>query len=289
MVESNDPRVLDCARSSFGNFPAVRSREKPVHLRLLLDPLIDSGPPWPKTWHRGGADLFLVACAGNIAVADLKKKYVLGFFSPAMLNHTEFFRRTFVSLAYWTMYRHYFTPVHAACVLRQGRGLCLCGRGRSGKTSLAYYCARRGYAVLAEDLVCLTRDLKPRLRGNASHFHFAAEARELFPELVQWPLTPGHDGQECLVVSSANLGIKTFVGECSPGAVVFLRRGQKPGLQHVPAREAFELLLADIPLDGPRAMKAHRRAITRLVRCGAYRMGYRTLDEAWELLEQVPR
>lgn len=288
-VESNDPLIMEYARMAFGHFPPVVSPEEPIRLRLLRDLKIEGSPPWPAAVFRNAADLWVVACGGNVAVADLKRKYVAGYFSAAMLADKEFFHWTFLTaVVYSILVRHNFTPMHASCVVREGAGLCLCGPSGSGKTTLAYYCARNGYQLLAEDAVYVTRDANPRLRGDARYFHFNAEARQLFPELVQWPVSLIRNGQECLVVSSKELGITSLAGDARPGGLVFLDRGGKPGLKRLPARQAFQLLYDEVRLDDDKTMQAHRRALKRLVRGGSYRLGYSQPAEALELLNRIP-
>ncbi len=291
LVESNDAHVLECARLSFGHFPRAGASGRVIRLRLLRDPQAGSRPPWPRALFRSWQDLLWISCGGdNVAVADLQKRQAVGYFSGSMLEDAEFFRWTFLdALTYSTLVWHDFTFVHAAAVVREGLVFCLAGPAGTGKTSLAYHCARHGYRLLGDDAVLLShRPGALRLRGNPARLHFAVEARQLFPELVQCPVSLRHDGREFLAIAPKKLGVRTVVGESKAGAVVFLDRGGKPGLRRVPAPEAFELLYRPRPLYSPRVMQAQRRDIARLVRCGAFRMGYRTLDEALELLNRIP-
>ncbi|HEY7336893.1 MAG TPA: hypothetical protein VH639_18515 [Bryobacteraceae bacterium] len=49
----------------------------------------------------------------------------------------------------------FFTPLHAACVSRDNAGILLCGDSGSGKSSLAYACARGGWTLVSDDAVHL--------------------------------------------------------------------------------------------------------------------------------------
>ncbi len=306
-IETNDRRVLESADSSFRIFsapeltaallPGPASPGARLRMRLVQAPEAATNPPWPAPAYRLWRDLFAVVCGpDNFLTADLVRREAMGFFSPAMLEDREFFCWTFLECAtYVLLVRHYFTPVHAACVVRDGQGICLCGPAGAGKTCLAYACARAGYSLLADDVVYLLRSERhPQLRGNPSRLHFPVPARDLFPELRQVLVGIRRDGREFLAVPAEEWLPGRAVTQAELGAVVFLERATECGagaaLEPVAAAEAHRLLFDALPpdMDEEQIMAAHRLTIEHLVQAGAYRLHYSTLEQAWQQLERLP-
>ncbi len=315
-IETNDPRVLECAESSYGIFgkghevgagfkPAPASAPPPavaLRMRLVRAPEASAVPPWPAPAYRAWGDLFAIVCGPeNFLTADLARREAVGFFSPAMLDDREFFRWTFLDCAtYVLLVWHHFTPIHAACVVRDGRGICLCGPAGVGKTSLAYACLRAGYQLLADDAVYLLRcESQPQLRGNPSRLHFPVSARKLFPELNRLPVAIRRDGHEFLALRTEEGLAGTAVLQAEIGAVVFLERSPEPAspsaLEMASPDEALGLLLEAPRIDNQQTREEHEQALHRLVRTGAYRLRYSTLEQALQhlnslvLLERVHR
>lgn len=294
-IETNDARVLECASSSFAAFTQEQEQEQspapPLQMRLVCAPGGTSAPPWPAPTHRLWGDLFTVISGpDNFLAANLERRKAMGFFSPAMLDDIEYFREPFLECpTYVLLARHYVTPFHAACVVRGGAAICLCGPAGAGKSSLAYFCVRSGYQLLANDAVYLLRsETRPLLRGNPSRFTFPPSARELFPELAGLPAAARRDGEASLSVATAHFFPARAVTQAEVGAVVFLNRGAALALKEIPAGEAHKLLFEELSLDDDRTIAAHDLALQRLVQKGAYRLSYTTLQEGMEQLDRLP-
>lgn len=289
-IETNDPRVLDCARSSFAAFKEEEFLAPALHMRLIRVPDGTSTPPWPAPSHRSWGDIFTVVSGpDNFLAANLPRREAMGFFSPALLDDTECFREPFLECpTYVLLVRHYVTPFHAACVVRDGAGICLCGPAGAGKSSLAYGCLRAGYQLLANDAVYLPRsETKPLLRGNPSRLTFPQSARELFPELDRAPVVTRRGGELFLSASMDSFFPGRAVTQAEVGAVVFLDRGAAPALKEVPPGEAHTLLFEELALDDDQTMAAHDLALRRLVQKGAYRLSYTTLRQGLEQLDRL--
>lgn len=289
-IETNDERILRCACHSYGVFERSRSGAEPMRFRLLRDPASAEAPPWPPASYRAWGDLFGVVCGtGNFLVADLERRTAAGFFSPAMLEDAEFFRWTFLDcVTYMVLGRHHVSPVHAACVVRDGFGICLCGPAGAGKTSLAYSLAKSGYALLADDVVYVLRGAGgPQLCGNPSRLHFPVSARGLFPELREIPAAIRRDGAEFIPLDGRQL--PATATRANPGIVVFLERTENDAaIEDVAADDAFRLLSSELPaVDEPRLMEEHWRALRAMAAHGTYRLIYSTFEQARQLLESI--
>lgn len=292
-IETNDERILQCACQSYGVFERLPSAAEPMRFRLLRDPASAEAPPWPPASYRAWDDLFAVVCgSGNFVVADLDRRTAAGFFSPAMLDDREFFRWTFLDcVTYMVLGRHHVSPVHAACVVKNGVGICLCGPAGAGKTSLAYWLAKSGYALLADDVVYVLRGAGgPQLCGNPARLHFPVSARALFPELGEILAAIRHDGAEFIPLDGRQL--PATATRANPGIVVFLQRVQNVGeaaLENIAADDAFRLLSSELPVvDEPRLMEEHWRALRAMAAHGTYRLRYSTFEQARQLLESIP-
>jgi hypothetical protein len=286
IVESNDRRPLEMMQDLYGRFPAVAGR-RPLHLRIVRDDRLTGAPPWPAGVHRASGDLLACCRADNLCLLDLRRMYGAAFFSEAMLADAAALRSMFYFLIYMPLLRLDGVPVHAATVVRDGRAICLLGGPGAGKTSLAYYLGRQGFPVVAEDFTFLRRSKPPRVAGIITHFHFTPDAPQLFPEVIQFPLVD-RNGERAIVVKAEDLGIVPSVAEHEVGAVVLLTRDANPGLQPVSAREAATRMYETLPWDRPGVLRRQRAAIHAAVAGGAYRLGYRSLAEAFELLQTVP-
>ena len=77
------------------------------------------------------------------------------------------------------------TPIHAACVAIDGRGVLLCGDSGAGKTSLAYACASAGWQFISDDTsYLLHNETGRRVLGDCHQIRFRPSAAELFPEIA---------------------------------------------------------------------------------------------------------
>jgi len=85
----------------------------------------------------------------------------------------------------WT----FFIGVHAACVMREGRSVLLCGDSYAGKSTLAYACARAGWTFVSDNAlhwaaapwdVLVTGSGRLRLRDGARAM-FCLEESEVIP------------------------------------------------------------------------------------------------------------
>ena len=309
-IETNDARVLAHADSSFGIFRPGAPQHTPIQskmrLKVLCDPDAAAGPPWPEHSYRASGDLFTVVSGPrNFLTCDLQRREATGFFSPAMLDERDHFCTDFLeSFVYMTIQRHWATPIHAACVVRDGCGICLAGNSTSGKSTLAYFCAKSGYALMSDNSVWLRNARKSgggvrldgarenrNLMGNPSRLRMRVQARELFPELGALPPSRQANGEEFLAVPTEQMLAGRLVTEAKPGPFVFLDRRAGPvALEPMSREEAHRRLLLDRnpAIDEPHVMRETDRVIGEAVGAGAYSMRYTNLGQALECLNQIP-
>lgn len=301
-VETNDARVLAHAAACFGIFREGAPPTPPtptMHFRAVCDPDAAAGPPWPAHSYRASGDLFtVVGGPANFLVCDLQRREATGFYSPAMLDDRDCFSTDFLEpFPYMTIQRHWATPVHAACVVRNGHGICLAGNSMSGKSTLAYFCAKSGYALLSDNSIWLRNARENRhLLGNPSRLHLRVPARDLFPELGALPVSRHGNGEEFLAVPTETMLPGHLVTEAKPGPFVFLDRvspdhSKGPAsLLRIPNDEAHSRLFRDRnpAIDEPHVLRLNERVIGEAVSAGAFIMRYATLPQALECLNKIP-
>jgi hypothetical protein len=295
-VESNDARVLAHATATFGIFREGAEQDPPMRIKVVCDPNGTAGPPWPAHSFRGFGDVYtVVGGAENFMVCDLERRQATAFFSPAFLQDRDYFCTTFLEgFVYMTIQRHWATPMHAACVVRDGCGICLAGDSTAGKSTLAYYCAKSGYGLLADNGVWLLNATENRsLLGNPSRLRLRLTARDLFPEVRGLPVSRRANGEDFLAVPIEQMLPRRWVTRAEPGPIVFLDRRTAPTptvLEPVSPEEAFRRVFFDrsLTVDEPHVIRASERTIREAVRGGAYSMRYTSLEQALECLNQIP-
>jgi len=266
-----------------------------VRLRAICVPEASSVRPWPTHSYRAYRDLFtVVGDANNFLVCDLERREATGFFSSGVLEDREHFREMYLeAFTYMTLQRHWVTPVHAACVVRDGLGICLAGGSGSGKSTLAYACVKAGYSLLSENEVFLLNSGDLALHGNPARMRLRPSTSELFPELRNAPTAVRDNGEPYLALLTQDWFPDRLATRAEVGPLVFLDRQAARAtadVVDVSAEEARRLLFEDrnAAIDEPHVLRESERAITRAVRDGAYRMRYSTLQQALDCLRRLP-
>jgi hypothetical protein len=288
-IETNDQRVLDCAEAAYGLF-STGEDSAPLRLRAICAP---GATPGPHTY-RAHRDFFTaVAGPDNFLICDVERREATGFFTDALLDDRETFREAFLdAFTYMTLQRHWLTPFHAACIVFEGVGICLAGGSGSGKSTLSYAALKAGFGLLSDNSVSvLNSDVARGFRGNPARLRLRPSACELFPELRGMPTGEQSSGKPFIAAPARELFPSQMFTHAKAGPVVFLERGDdgRPALSDIPESEAIEMLFADRNpnIDEPHVMAASQTAISRVVRNGAYRMHYRTYQEALSLLQRT--
>jgi hypothetical protein len=292
--ETNDAGILELCRRDYGRYePATTSGGLSAYtVRLLVDPSFDEAPPWPEPVFRGRGELFYVAVGRqSVAVADLARGSAAGFLAPALARDRALVGRTFLDCLVLTLLTHGSAAcrsyVHAAAVARDGGGILLSGPSGSGKSTLALACLRRGFDLVADDVVYVEDGPELRAWGKPWRLRFLPEAVAHFPELASVPDVRG-DGEDSLELEVESLFPGRVRPRCDPRAVVFLERSSgRPRLVEVGRERAIALLARDLLDDAPAVLERHARAWRRLVERGAYRLESGDHPEsAAELLER---
>ena len=230
--QTNHPLLVEAADESFGRYPACPpDAAQPLVVRLFVTQSSqqESKGAQPLPVYHTQEHLFHIQVGeSNFAVVDLQGGFAFGLVTPGMAGDRAFVRVTFIEAMCLSMLglARNFSNLHAACVVKNGVSVILQGRNNTGKSTLAYACARQGYQVLAEDVVFVkVRPEGVTLWGSPWKLHLLADARRLFPELSNLPPALQMNNEWKLEVDLESMFPQSTVVQARPGLVVLLARG----------------------------------------------------------------
>ena len=202
--------------------------------------------------YRAHGDVLVAAIdADNVVTSRLSVGELTLWVQADVVEQPPLFRKQLLEgVVYQTLCSLYLTPIHAACVSLNGRGVLICGPPGSGKSSLAYACAKAGFTFVSDDVTYLIRDETPNVLGRCHWIRMKPGAQQLFDikELAELD----EEGV-------AELRTDTELGfECSPAgvvaALVFLDpEAQASAPTKVSPANILSRLMIDLPADTPDA------------------------------------
>ena len=245
---------------------------------------------------RAQGNLFTaVADRENYFCCDLQGGFGFGWVTQATAADSPYLRYHVIeAMAHSLLENRHLVTLHAACVALDGYGVLLAGDSGSGKSSLAYACAHRGWTYCSDDASSLVvRGGGRTVIGNPEGFRFRSTAVDLFPEFQGLKDHRRWNGKPTIEVRTSSLPEIRTAFEARIGNVVFLNRsdGADGEAQLLPVSEA-EATARLFVSPWPAEMTAKgdlRAAVDRLAGAPAYELRYRDLDGAVDRLEQLVR
>jgi hypothetical protein len=286
-IITNRQAVLDAASESWRH-SRPRDAGPVLQLRIGVTPGISGNcPPTPVA--RGQQHLIsLVADGQNHATCDLKAGFAFAWLTEDALQNRSYARYHFLeAIALILISTTYATPIHAACVSRNGRGMLLCGPSGTGKSTLAYACARRGWIFTSDDASYLRHHASDlRVVGNSHQVRFRPSAKDLFPELRGRGITPRAEGKPSIEVPTAELpGIAT-ADEALVHHIILLTRlpSAYAELRPLPREAAQQYFRQYLQLPD-KIQKMQSEAARSFATADVYELRYQDLDQAIDCLD----
>jgi len=285
-ISTNVEPVLDLASTCWGSWRHRIFAEQTLEIHIAVTGDRVGLPPSAPTF-RGQRNLIsIVADANNYAVCDLKQGFAFAWLNQDALADQAYLRYHFLEgIALTLLAGRYVIPLHAACVERGGKGVLLCGNSGAGKSSLAFACARAGWKFLSDDASYLVVKNGCRLVvGNPQWLRLRPSAKELFPEMRGFDLTPRPTGKPSIEVPTSKLPIGVTYG-ATVEHIVFLNRrsGEPPALQALPRQIATAW--ARQSLASTLLEEADLSDLDHLLKARLHELRYDTLDDAIHCLE----
>jgi hypothetical protein len=289
-IETNSHDVLAAARTSWpetqGGFNLPRLR-----MRVVVAPTANGQMPPAPRYRAQGEVLSLAADAAHFASCDFAAATAVCWVSDILASNATLFRYHYLEgIVYSLLSYQRLTPVHASCVAAGGKGVLLSGPPGTGKSCLAFACARAGLTFVSDDVGYLVRDdPESRLVGRPRFLRLRPSALELFVDLRGTPVGADVGGEPILEIQLDKLkGIRS-APECRANATVFLERGAHAAARLTPVepRVALDLLVRELPVIGEAANREQVTSLEALVRRGSYRLSYSGFGDAIERIREL--
>ncbi len=277
-VATNFPEILQTADDCFAK-DAGTDAPAGVQVRLWVDPLGHSAPPWPKPYYRGHGHLVFAGFdSQNSVLLDLRNRKVIGRLTPALAGDRTFWKTVILPMTVAIVAASAgATVLHCACVAWKGSGVLLAGGSRSGKSTLAVALAQTGFDFVSDDRTVISTKESRQLAWNlGTHLKLRAEAADLFPALRN--LSPGRNfkGEEVFDLDPVQELHLPRVRCCAPRWVFFLDRGNVPefSLTETSPEEAAFLLESGLARETREAEQQQRRVIEALAGAECWKLRY---------------
>lgn len=286
---TNSEEVLEHCEVMWGKFEN-RFHTSPIRMDVHVVERADiECPPGPE-YRFLDPMLVAVADGNHYSIVDIARKHSRMVLTSATLRHHPLYARYFFLEGGGGVHvatRH-ATPVHAGCVMLEGRGVLLCGDSGAGKSSLSFACARSGWTYVTDDGAFLLHGGSGRMViGNCRQVRLRPTAAEFFPEIAGLPLTPRAEGKPSIEISTEALRIA-----CEETAeidfIVFLNRRNSKETGIFPyTTEVARRYMRQTLFGTSETVPRQHRDIERLLEARILELRYQTFDEAEQLLRRL--
>ena len=288
-IATNCETIIAAAESVWGKFKKMRD-EPPVEVRLAVSESLTGEKP-PVRMPRGQGHLVsFLHDAENFAVCDLNTGFGFGWLTPVVACDESYVRYHFVeACVYILLEARYLIAAHAACIDLHGKGVLLAGECGAGKSTLAYHCAKRGWAFVCDDGTHFIRGSADHVVvGNPYQIRFRPQAISLFPELAGNIPFERPNGKPSIEVDTASLHV-AIAEQTKPDYLIFLNR--TPNVpQHLASYDKDEAFarLSQVICYGEESFREElRKSLRRLLTMPIYEMQYHDLDWAEQRIRSL--
>jgi hypothetical protein len=165
----------------------------------------------------------------------------------------------------------------------------LCGPSGTGKSTLAYACARRGWVFTSDDASYLRHHASDlRVVGNSHQVRFRPSAKDLFPELRGRSITPRAEGKPSIEIPTAELPGIVTADEALVHYIILLARipSAYAELRPLPGEAAQQYFRQYLQLPD-KIQKMQSEAAGSIDTADVYELRYQDLDQAIECLDRL--
>jgi hypothetical protein len=157
-VATNADEILHAMRETF--LP-ISQEECPADLSLSLfvDYHLPDRPRSPQPYFRALDHLYFANYGPcDSMLMDQRERRVIGSFCTATARDLSYWKRVILPVLVGIASASVgVTPLHCACLVKDGRGLLLSGESGAGKSTLALSLALAGFGFLSDDCTYLSR------------------------------------------------------------------------------------------------------------------------------------
>ncbi len=289
-VTSNSEDVLQQYEQIWGKFSKQHDTE-PLRVEVqVVESDATECPPEPTSRYMQPF-IMSVADGHNYSIVDLELCHAKIVISRATLKSPLYSQYFLLATPVCCIGTRYTTPIHAACVALDGRGVLLCGDSGVGKSSLAYASARAGWTYISDDSTFLLNGGTNRqVTGNCYQFRFRPSAAQLFPEIEGLEITPRAAGKPSIELPTAQISHIASVQTTRVDFIVFLNRGSNCPPQLVPyRRDVAHRFMRQMLYGSEQLISTQYRAIEQLLTAEVLELRYTDLDWAVGRLRKLVR
>jgi hypothetical protein len=248
-LKSNSQEILQAMQETFDQVGGEQNSD--LNLRLHVDFAADKADRWPKPHFRALDHLYYATYGPcDSMLVDQASRRVVGSFSPAVARDLHYWKQTvFPVLLGIASASIGVTPVHCACVVKDGSGLLIGGESGAGKSTLALSLSRNGFSYLSDDCTYLSRaDTEVRAWGLPTPAKLLPDAVSYFPELASLEPVLSLNGEWALNVDPTEISNVERCLSCVPRWLLFLERKVEPPpvIKPLSSSEAASRLVADL-------------------------------------------
>jgi hypothetical protein len=250
-LSTNAQEILTAMR---GTFPVASddNSSADLSLQLFVDWARSGSPLWAAPYFRSLDHLYFGTYGpADALLVDLLNRRVIGVFSPALAcNHAYWKRSILPSLLGIVSASIAITPLHCACLVKDGSGMLIAGQSGAGKSTLSFALSLSGFDYLSDDCTYISRsgsDL--RAWGLPTPVKLLPDAVRFFPELRGCrPIAV--NGELALEADPLEYGHACAARFCEPRWLLFLERneGSTTAFEPINSSEAAARLAADLEL-----------------------------------------
>jgi hypothetical protein len=248
-VGSNSHEILQAMRETFDQVGSGQHAD--LNLRFHVDFAADRAVLWPKPFFRALDHLYYATYGPyDSMLVDQMSRRVIGSFSPAVARDLRYWKQTILPVLLGIASASIgVTPVHCACVVKDGSGLLIGGESGAGKSTLSLSLSRNGFSHLSDDCTYLSRTgTGMRAWGLPTPVKLLPDAVNYFPELVALDPVLTFNGEWALNVDPTEISKVERCLSCAPRWLVFLERkvASPPVIKPLSSGEAASRLVADL-------------------------------------------
>lgn len=290
-IATNSEDVLNEAGKSWTGFEKLFDLQ-PIELRVVVTDGHSECPPAPLC--RVQRNLISnIADRENFALCDMAQGFSFLSLTKTTVAHTSYLRYFFLDAAVLCqLVTRYVTPIHAACVELDGRGVLICGDSGAGKSTLAYACGQAGWTYVSDDASFLINGRQDRLVvGNSNQVRFRPSATEFFPELEGREVTQRPEiGKPSIELHTSRFQHIARSHLAHIEYVVFLNRREPECQELVPfSRDVARYFMQQPLFSMPEMLEVQSAVIERLLAADVLELRYQSLDWGIERLERLVR
>ena len=279
LLETNCSQLLEHMVNLFARYPAELNGSPSFRWRIVVDPDVAFGQPWPRrsTFSDGGLR-FAQFGQRNFVAVDLDAREAVAYVAQGLLDDRLGFTSPFIdTLFYMTAGSLGLVPFAAACLSSGTQGLLVLGSPNQGKTTASYLAARGGLTHHADQSVFLEiANGGLRAWPDFIPVAFRPESLRFLPELESQTRLYSYCEFEFHYMAKAGTASEKSGFVTPIGCVVLERESASvPRLVRLAGRDLSSILSGHVAFKDSERFEEGRLAIlAALAQLPAYRLAY---------------